>query len=415
MRDYRWIQIGEHESVTLARDSLQDKDLRLLQRLADNRVLDMRVCYEGWQITARSIVGQIQLSKWTLAIVPKVAFAAGGLPQWYLFAEGMPVKVAEASAQWKRGEVSLPDLAAAALIAACQTLTRDGLRRDYRAADVVSATIRGRVDVKRQISQRYGQVDQVYQRSTERTTAIWENAICATALRYTGKLIGGAAGRAAMALAAQFGRECRSRPETLALLHRARYHRMNQRYKLAHAWAAIMLGQAGITAPAEAVAWPGGVLLIGMNQLWERIVTRLIKDAADATVQILRQPSHFITVAEHGFSKRPLRPDLVTEGFSVRGHRLTAVDAKYKTYAGRAVSSSDIHQMLTYAVAFADDAVPEGMVLFPSPAGGTHRLVKVFTQSGVLAEVDIVGIDTSGTPAQAVSSLRSLMVARAEK
>ncbi|MGH3990009.1 MAG: 5-methylcytosine restriction system specificity protein McrC, partial [Pseudonocardiaceae bacterium] len=65
----------------------------------------------------------------------------------------------------------------AALLGECKQLLRDGLRRDYLRREAVDTVLRGRLDISRQISRRYGQVDRLHLHRFDRDTAVWPNLV----------------------------------------------------------------------------------------------------------------------------------------------------------------------------------------------------------------------------------------------
>ncbi|MGH3921033.1 MAG: 5-methylcytosine restriction system specificity protein McrC [Pseudonocardiaceae bacterium] len=291
----------------------------------------------------------------------------------------------------------------AALLGECKQLLRDGLRRDYLRREAVDTVLRGRLDISRQISRRYGQVDRLHLHRFDRDTAVWPNLVCHAALSAAAPLAGSAdLRRAAAGLAAAFPACVELRPTVLRWLATARYHRMNARYRAAHAWAGLVLGGGGVTDFLLDGAWSARGLLINMNRLWEAVVSRLSAEVSEQMGGAPVEPGRLssIKVEETGHPRRPLRLDALISLPTESGEQvLLPVDAKYKSYDRESISAADTHQLLTYATAYRTGTLGStALLVHPASAVATTRRLCVRGPAGDLGNVAIIGLDVRGSP-----------------
>lgn len=80
-------------------------------------------------------------------------------------------------------------MVAAALLEAAEKLLRSGLRQDYRRHRQIQPVLRGRLDVVRQATARYGQLDQLHTVAFDRDVDIWENRVLHTALDAASRIV----------------------------------------------------------------------------------------------------------------------------------------------------------------------------------------------------------------------------------
>lgn len=90
---------------------------------------------------------------------------------------------------------------------------------------------------------------------------------------------------------------------------------------------------------------------------------------------------------------------------------LRAVDAKYKRYAEKDVSSEDRHQLLTYIAGYTGQDAPLALVVHPAPNGPTRRVLRVEGPRGRLGLIEVLGLDTRAAPKDAAKPLRKAIAA----
>ncbi|WP_203933840.1 McrC family protein [Virgisporangium ochraceum] len=399
----------EHQVTEVADGLLSDADLLRIDRLAERRVLTCRATRTGYELAAGSFVGVVRLDRVRLQLRPKLSISGEQLIAWLSYAIGVDPLRPELRRGWHTADDGLADLVVAALVDECRELIRRGLRRDYQREDRIEPVLRGRLDLPAQISRRYGMVDRLHVRTFDRRSDVWENQVCHAALTAGTRVARNAdLVRAAAATAHAFPAHPGGTYAALRDLRRAHYHRMNAAYRVAHTWAALLLGGGGPTdllRPSDAIA---GSLLIDMDRLWESLVRRMVGDAAaemgGTVVPAGGQNALKVTVDDdYSTTFRPdvliryLEPTLV----------VLPVDAKYKHASTRAIDSSDLHQLLTYAAAYPMPPPPRAIVVHPADLGWTRRRVAVAGPRGPLGEVLVVGVDIRQHPCDGRDRMRA--------
>lgn len=381
----------EYESAELADEELTARDLDVLQTLGQSDLLSLRRLRGSWDIHAKAVVGLLTLDRTVLEFRPKTMVSGEHVMAWIRYALALPTHV-ELTRRWSTAPSGLPDLVIAALITECRVLLRDQLRRDYRRHDSVEPVLCGRLDITAQVSRRFGQVDRLHIRTFDRDVAIWENMYCHAALaRATRVAKSPELARAACDVAAGFPPCHEDRRTVLRWLATARYHRMNQRYRAAHTWAALLLGAGGVSDLLAEGSERAESLLINMNRLWEAVVRRLSEQAVEGHGGSLAAATgeQAIGVHEQGRGARSLRPDVLLQ-LRADDPSLLALDAKYKRYDEHGVDPADVHQLLTYAHGYQrSDAIPRALIVHPSGLGSTQRIVTMRAPSGKLGTIDV--------------------------
>lgn len=410
--DRQRLQVSEYGSTTVPESVLTFRDIAALEGISNELVTCSRVL-DGWELRAGPTCGVIQLDRCEIEIQPKLMPDGHTVMSWISYALKIPTSI-EATRRWSVGRDGIRDVVIAALLSECERLLRDGLRRDYLRREAVDTVLRGRLDIPRQISRRYGQVDRLHLHRFDRDTAIWPNLVCHAALSVAARLAGSAdLRRAAAELAAAFPACVELRPTVLRWLATARYHRMNARYRPAHAWAGLVLGGGGVTDFLLDGAWNAHGLLINMNRLWEAVVSRLSAEVSEQMGGAPVEPGRLssIKVEETGHPRRPLRLDALISLPSASGERvLLPVDAKYKGYDREAISAADTHQLLTYAIAYRTGTLGSTVLLVhPATAVTPTRRLCVRGPAGNLGNMAIVGVDVRGSPDDAGQVIRRVV------
>lgn len=404
------VRLAEYEHCEVSREQLTDADLSRLRSLTGQRCLRVSETRCGWRLEALSTVGVLALDRIRLVIEPKTAVDGSRLISWLCYALHLPNRQAETPRGWETDRAGFTDLIVSALVAECRALLLGGLRRDYVRRDLVEPVLRGRLDLAAQVSRRYGQLDRLHLRTFERDATIWENEVCGAALDLAARLADGRGqARAAADTAALFPRPT-THAAAVRMLARARYTRLNARYRPAHAWARLLLDGGGVDNLLVDAGHTADSLLLRMEALWEAVVRRMAVEVAAGMSgrPIPSSGSSAIRVSGDLSSHSPFRPDVLLRFAGVPPVFL-AVDAKYKRYDSRSVSADDIHQMLTYTAGYSHEGTGAAVVVHPSPTGATHRRLRVTAPRRPLAEVHVAGVDTRLSPEDATESLAGVL------
>jgi 5-methylcytosine-specific restriction enzyme subunit McrC len=150
------------------------------------------------------------------------------------------------------------------------------------------------------------------------------------------------------------------------------YHRLNEHYREAHELAWLLLEGMGIDYLLASGPTRSFAFLIDMNQLFERFIIRLVNHALTYKGHQVQSQRRDRSVIWDLRQQRPythITPDILVQGEN--GRRL-AVDAKYKLYDERRLSTADIYQSFLYAYAYSDasNQAPAALLLYPASKQG---------------------------------------------
>jgi 5-methylcytosine-specific restriction enzyme subunit McrC len=393
------INTTEYGQVDLP--SLSDNDIAVIGQ-AGRSSFQLARTRHGWSLEVGPVCGIVELETCHLVIAPKLMPDGATVLRWLAYARSIPTEL-DLRRTWSTSEAGIRDLVITALLRECAELLRGGLLRGYREHRTVDTSLSGRLDLTRQIARRYGQIDQLHLHQFRREAAIWENLLCAAALEVAVRQAQDAQlRRRARDIAALFPLGHTDRIQLRRWISTGRYHRMNDRYRSAHNWAALLLDGGGPDDVLLQGAWPAGTLLFDMNRLWELVVGRLCNEIS--TSPSPRRPT--IVVDETGRQRRTLRPDAAVDLESMT----IPIDAKYKDYAVKPISRDDTHQLLTYGAAFALPLQAQAIsaIVHPAPMKST-RTVIVTAASRPLGAIVIIGLDPGGDPADAMRTMSAAL------
>lgn len=403
--------LDEYKSAELSIDQLTEADHRSLKSVAARNHIGLRETRTGWSVTARATIGVIVLERVRLILRPKFTISGTQLISWLCYANGTPVPHEPTLRQWQTGGSGYADAVLPALLTECRTLLSQGLRRDYVRTDRVEPVLRGRLDVMAQATRRFGAVDRLHIRTFERDLQIWENLVCGAALSAAVPLATEAKlARALEDTAANFPRP-RLPVTAPRMLARARYNRLNDRYRPAHAWARLVLGGGGVTDLLTDRGLRADSMLLKVDRLWELVVRQM---AAHVAAEFGGRSvgtggdNGIRTTGDIAAASKPFSPDVLL-AFDTPEQRFLPVDAKYIAYGGRAVSADDRHQLLTYIAGYTRSGASLAVIVHPDPEGASSRTLRIDGPFGRLGQIRVLGIDTRLPPDQAAEPLRQLV------
>lgn len=375
---------------------------RLAEELSDDssRHLQIDELRDGIRIRTFAHVGVVNLGDFTVQIEPKMVDGAEGLTALIDYASGIDhlERFPEMWDSFPAGS-HLLDLYALLFVESCEELLKRGLRSGYVQREAALEAVRGRILVRKQMVDGFGRADRVECRFDERDRDVWENRLLAAALKACRHLVSNARLRARIRRVLEIF-EARCRPGELdlrGLETRRHYHRMNAHYRDPHELALLLLEALGLDEPYRFGNTSVYAFLLDMNRLFERFVGRLLEDSlASSTSTVLHQPRRpgAIVDTATGESHTAIRPDFLIR----RGGDETVgipIDAKYKRYADRKVSTADIYQLATYAQTFGRDGVdsPSAVLVFPAGEAHRQRLAVKAPDGQTTAEVLVWGLD----------------------
>ena len=399
MREWEELPIG---------DVVPRSAARRLHVLAERETRRLRVPEPVLSRTARpglragQVVGVLSVPGASLEILPKVDGRGDGtvrqaLARMLAVALGLPVAANEAASMGSQREDLLEVVVrifADRLLAAA----RRGLPRRYRLREEDLPLLRGKLDVRRQITRQAVRPDLLSCVHDELSEDTPLNRVLRAAVRRLLVVARTAANRRSLVeLAGLFeavGDSADPLSEPVVL------DRTNTSFHRLHALARLFL--AGDWQSTTTGSHHGFPLLFPMNDLFEVFVGRCMQSAlAPSPVHLQHQGRYALEGTRGGVFA--LRPDIVVDGETV-------VDTKWKRLDGGkpslGVDQSDVYQMLAYERAYRARRL---VLLYPwhggLPEAGVCRRWRV---PGSSAMFDIATVEI-GEPAFVRSSLRAIV------
>jgi len=412
-------ELPEWRSMLLEGQSLSPSDQRLRQELEageEGRLIvdDLRT---GVRIAAKSWVGVVRFERFEVRITPKLAGGNLGLVEMVEFATGLDALRRSSSSRTLQAEgAGLFDLLALLLAEASEAILRGGLLSDYVEREDLLPVVRGRLLGDQQILRRFGQVDRLVCRFDEHEQNIVENQLLAAALRLCASRITHESVRRRVRRQLSIFQEV-CQPDDLnleAARDQIAYHRLNEHYRDAHALAWLLLdglGTRDLLAPGDTRCF---AFLIDMNRLFEMFVYRLIERlfaGAGHRLHYQRRDRSIILNASTGQPYARVIPDVLVEKIGTVPVTRMAVDAKYKLYDERKLTSGDVYQSFLYAYAYGrsgGEALPSALLIYPSSTK-TSQALRLRIRSAetlVAAEILALGLSIPDTLAEIDQNVR---------
>src|SRR3954451_1958606 len=260
----------------------------------------------------------------------------------------------------------LIDLLCAMLVSATSQLLAAGALRDYRAHSDDLPYVRGRLDLPRQATRHFGRVDVLGCRFEAFDHDVLENRVLRVALAQAAAVTADlTVKRRARQLHDELQEIAPGRcPSPVDVERQLQYDRRNESYRMAHVWALALLSNQSVVRPFDDAGHGSSVFLVDMNRLFERFVAWLYTHTLDSGVfRVLPQFRDRSLIWNGDKRWGTVVPDLLIR----RGDAALAVDAKYKRYDLKRVSSDDLYQLFLYAQAYRGfGTTPRAVLVFPS-------------------------------------------------
>ncbi|MEU4767130.1 hypothetical protein AB0H12_28135 [Actinosynnema sp. NPDC023794] len=298
--------------------------------------------------------------------------------------------------QWRDDRVSVAytenavDVMAHLLADAALRATHRGVLQGYEHREEALAVVRGRWRVADQIRARQGRFVPTEVTYDDYTEDIPENRIVVTALRHVRRTVPDAAsGRHVGKALARFAGDIGSLPKhEWSAPPPVEWQPLNGHYRSAVELAGLVLMNSSITHRAGPVRTHG--VLVGMNDLFERFVRRVLRESLGGDVRKPRLRPYALDLE----GTIGLEPDVV---WSQDRRAVLVADAKYKALDKRA-TREDLFQMLAYCTGL---DVPRGLLVYATPGGpARHRIVDRRTT------ISVTGVDLTGSPDDIMASMR---------
>lgn len=351
----RVVRMREWDSQLIEGVSLGSADQRLINQLYEKRRVIIEEMRDGLRVQSRSWVGVLQLSELRIVIEPKLTGGNRGLIEMLSYASGLDALKRQATTRTLQtaDDGHLFNLIALLFAEACERVVRRRLRHDYVVEEERLPVLRGRLLVAEQIRRGFGRIDQLHCRYDDHTSDIPDNQLLAAATTAALPYITHLPTRRHVArLHTILQRACTPHGDFSQPIH---YNRLNRHYEPAHQLAQLLLRHLTVDNLLSSGATNSYAFLLDMNLLFEQFVERIVREAVGDVANIEAQSRNRSILWDVDRSRpyKSVRPDLVLEW----GGRKTVIDAKYKLYNERDVSSADFYQLFLYALAYDSNPV----------------------------------------------------------
>ena len=374
----RHIDLREYGTTQAAR--LSAVELDVLQRHQSQLGITVTPTVgrpDSYDLTARSIVGAVDLDDLSIRIRPKLP--VGRLVALLAYATDA-VDVTKSFDFAEHSE--LVEAVADALAHEARRAFRRGLLNGYRATEEALPAVRGRIRFDAQVRRRFGLAPPVEVRYDDFTADITANRLVKAAVARLGRRrLRRRRNRADLRWTAAVLADVASVEYRPAEVPTVTFDRLNRHYRRVVALARLVLQGSAFEADRGNVHAPG--FLVDMNRLFEQFVVQALREELGVSAQVLR--SGVVGTLDEAGQIR-LQPDL---SWWRRGICTFVGDVKYKSINDERVRNSDLYQMLAYVTAL---GLPGGLLIY---AKGEAEAAKYkVRRSGKLLEVD--ALDLSG-------------------
>jgi len=404
------VALSEWGNVEVKGVQLTPADRLLAAELRDARRLDIIGLHDGLRVEARGWIGVVRLESCAIRVEPRLIDGHRNLISLLDYVHRLELmKQLPRDASFESEGEDLFDLMALLLAVACDRVLSIGLQADYAPQRDELAVLRGRLDIKAQVLQRWGRLDRLVCDFQERVREIPENQWLLRALRTARHGVRNArVVTVVRRIASTWESLCDDDPGVE--LPKPEITRTNHHYR--HALSLAYLMMEGVTASnvLRSGSIGGFSFMLNMSRLFEEFVTCLLEQmVVDSGIRVDRQ-SVDRSVLWNPDAHRPfghVRPDALLVGDG--GRMRLPIDAKYKDYDGKKLQPDDIYQASIYALALARSPVPDRLrtcvLLYPSRGRRSAEQQRVQVRTANIGTAEVVAI---GLPvAELLDKLRS--------
>ncbi|MYV73986.1 hypothetical protein GT352_08550 [Streptomyces sp. SID1046] len=382
------LSLNEYGSGLLPEARLTPADRLLLADGALDGMLRVREPARGGiEVEATSHVGVVRLEACEIRVLPKYLGSGLDVLRMLDYATGGTGRLLPSDQELTAGDPDLRDLVALMVTEHGERLLRRGVRRDYLTREDDLPAVRGRLLVDRQLLRHHGRLDRLACRYDEHDSDIPDNRLCAAALEQAARTARLPRVRARARRAASQFAPLAPTPlgDLRTLVDGLEYHRHNAHYRAAHQWAELLLSGGGVGGLFASGPLSSRAFLVDMNGLFEDFVTRPLTEGAAISGLGLRvdaQARHrrvlFDERTRSAYSE--VRPDVLVLGERGGEPFRLPVDAKYKLYEDKKLSTADLYQAFLYAHAIGSPA--SCVLVHPGGAGAAGARVAVRDWNG---------------------------------
>ena len=354
--------------------TLTAADRELLDALRQRTSLQVEELRQGLLIEVGPHIGSLTLSGLRLIILPKLRLDTLMAMVAYAFTLSDLV-LTDRPVDFDTAVHGLVDLLGFTLLRAVERIARGGLLSRYQERWEELSSPRGRIDMHHAARRPRQPVLRCHLH--ELTTDHLLNQVIAAGLRLAAAVVQSGSLRTALLQAAErlFVDQQRL-PLTAAVLaaaHRA-LDRRSRYYRTALTLVALLFqgGHSGVPTPSSELPLAG--FLLDMNRLFERFLTRYLREHAPPGIEVISQEtrSDIFAYLENpaGWKQPTIRPDLV---FRRQGRTVAIGDAKYRDHREQPPDTTELYQLVTYGLAYVMPEPRQVFLFYPLKSGEVER------------------------------------------
>ena len=328
---------------------IDNSDYDLINKLEEERKLKIKRLTEGIEVKTYSYVGTIKFSNFQVIIKPKIEdiYLAKMIAYSYNL-EPNDIRYYDSVSNIDMREGAITDLIALLYIQEVEKIILKGLAKRYKQKEESISTCRGKI-VFNDLAKKSTAELTLPCRYRELTTDIAENRLIYSTLEFLKKRVNTSEiSRKIDVLSDRLSEKTTYQSLDKILLRKVEIesNRLTKHYKLVIELSkliynnydfSLMKGETGFSS-----------FLIDMNVLFEKFLYRLFESSFESQIEIKYQSKLKNSYITSDGSNRSLIPDYQ---FYKDDELIGIADAKYKDYGHDNVSSGDLYQLTTYAVA----------------------------------------------------------------
>lgn len=297
-------------------------------------------------------VGVIQLSKERINIVPRFDNGFEGLIQMIGFSKGIDYKYYKAKVDSSIDANNLYEIIVELLIIEIEMILKNGIFHEYVKCSENLKVLRGRIDMRNQITKNFLQGSKIYCNHDSLDTDVIENQIILSALDISSKTIKNKKLKDKVnKYKSMFSGLCDK--YTNKNIGEIRYNRLNSYYEQVHFYSKIIIESLGVSDIYKGKNSSCYGLLIDMNELFELFVSRLFTEFLPSNYKVKSQIKITDAIVDKNKNRyRDIKPDIYIENKETK--QVTIIDTKNKNYGSKKVLNEDIYQLSFYGMYFYD-------------------------------------------------------------
>lgn len=312
----------------------------------------IRESEDGIYIKPQNYVGTIQLSKERINIFPRFDQDFKKLIYMIIFTRNANYKAFKQNIKVEEANNDLYEIIISFLLEEVTNILNNNIFKEYVIFNENLNTIRGRIDFSKHLTKNFLMGDSIYCKYEELNSDVIENQIILKALKMSAYVTNDSSKRKTIKRYIDiFSSLCNELRENR--VPKINYNRLNSHYIEAHYYSKLLIESIGSSSVYKIGNHDGRYsLLVDMNELFEKFVTRLFEKYIGSDYNVF--PQYVISNAlldDKNKTYRKIRPDIVLQNKKETNDYII-IDMKNKAYGNKNVQNEDIYQLAFYSMYF---------------------------------------------------------------